>query len=47
MYRAKINTFFEAPDNAKWMDYNDLVNKCRKFDGFGIEFINYLIDKII
>ena len=47
VYRAKINTFFEAPDNAKWMDYNDLVNKCRKFDGFGIEFINYLIDKII
>lgn len=42
-YKAKVDDYFSAPDNAEWMSYSDLVNKCRKFDSFGIEYIDYLI----
>lgn len=47
VYVAKTKESFEAPEDAKWMTMNDLVNKCRKFDSFGIEYIDYLISKRI
>ena len=47
VYVAKAKENFEAPEDAKWMTMNDLVNKCRKFDSFGIEYIDYLISRRI
>ena len=30
-------------NNMEWMNLDDLIDKCRKFDSFGIEYINYLV----
>ena len=30
-------------ENAEWMTLDDLIDKCRKFDAFGIEYINHLV----
>lgn len=32
-------------ENTEWMNLNELINKCRRFDSFGIEYINYLVCK--
>lgn len=28
-----------------WLNLDELINKCRKFDSFGIEYIDYLVNK--
>ena len=33
--------------NYKWYNLEELVNKARKFDGFSLEYINYLVSFII
>lgn len=45
VYRAKVKEIYDTPQNAKWMTYNELIDKCRKFDNFGIEYIDYLVSK--
>lgn len=44
-FKANVKELYDAPENAKWMTYHELVDKCRKFDNFGIEFIDYLVSK--
>lgn len=45
VYKAKLKELYDAPDNAKWMTYHELIDKCRKFDSFGIEYIDYLVSR--
>jgi hypothetical protein len=33
--------------NYKWYNLEELVNKARRFDGFSLEYINYLVSFII
>ena len=35
----------KKPRNCVWLTLDELINKCRMFDSFGIEFIDYLVRK--
>lgn len=35
----------ESNTCGMWLTLDELINKCRKFDSFGIEYIDYLVKK--
>ena len=47
IFVAKLKESIKAPKDGKWMTLSDLINKCRKFDSFGIEYIDYLVNQKI
>lgn len=52
LYIKSINTKDEIikkkyTSNYKWYNLEELINKARRFDGFSLEYINYLVSFII